>query len=163
MKMYVRTPHIEHVQLATASASTSIQPFWNLIGQWLDSVTHLDTRYLILRTPAGNLEHQPLIFSFSFSNFKFASYGHLQQKSIQYVFKNSVYLVDILAGVFLVSSFCVMPESSYPSNAKKQHPIGNLVLELLQCSLVLELLQCTQYQRVNIGFIQNSCAGGDSC
>ena len=48
-------------------------------------------------------------FQVWFSNFNFACYGHLY---IIVCFK-----LDILADVFLVSSFCVVPESSYSSNA----------------------------------------------
>ena len=55
-----------------------LEPDWSMARP----LTHLGTRYLILRTPAGNLEHQPLIFNFLFSNFRFGCYGYLQQKCI---------------------------------------------------------------------------------
>ena len=65
-------------------------------------VTHLDTRYLILRTPAGNLCHQSLIFKVSLSNFEFACYGRSFTTKMYIVrLANGVHFkVSLLAGVF---------------------------------------------------------------
>ena len=102
----------ESVPEDSHTVSTSVQTIAKVAIQSVAShITHLDTRYLMVKTQAGN--HQPLIF---------ACHGRLQQKCFQYTYKLCLLRLgsSLLAGVFLTSSFCVVDESSYSSNEESR-------------------------------------------
>ena len=57
MKVYVR---ISTLSMCSLQVQQFLLPLLKFSVTWLviaSSITHLDTRFLMVRTPAGNLEH----------------------------------------------------------------------------------------------------------
>ena len=116
-KVYVRIPKLTMCKcskLFLLPFRPQLKSFWRSIAilSVASHTTHLDTKYLIVKTRTGNLTLRPLIFSFFFSTFKFACHGNKNAYITHTMFNWSCF-----AGVFLTSFFCVVPESPYSSDA----------------------------------------------